>query len=450
LWLRNAIVRSRTLEAAKIDGIYDGISSGYRHAKGELDTVMSLTDTRIRKAKPATKPYKLSDGGGMYLLVAPDGARYWRQDYRFADKRRTLALGVYPIVTLADARTRRAEARALLGKGLDPSAAKKATKRAAKLASENTFEAIAREWIANERHRLAPRYWALLLARLEADIFSQIGSRPIADIYAPELLEVLRKVEQRGVIETARRLRQTCGQVFRYAIATGRAKHDPTAALRGALRSPGRPRGHKAMALNEVPSFLAALDAYDGDQRTRLALRLVVLTFARTTELRAARWSEFENLGEAEPLWRIPAERMKMKREHIVPLAPQAVAALSELRNLPGADASPFLFPSPSRQGCMSNNTMLYALYRMGYHGRATVHGFRAVASTALNEMGFRPDLIERQLAHEEHNAVRAAYNRAEYLAERRAMMNHWAGYLDALAGGNVVRLNPKKAQAEQ
>jgi len=193
------------------------------------------------------------------------------------------------------------------------------------------------------------------------------------------------------------------------------------------------------MPLDEVPTFLKALEAYDGDQRTRLALRLMVLTFARTTELRAARWSEIENLAGSEPLWRIPAERMKMKREHIVPLAPQAVAVLRELRALPGSDASPFLFPSPSREGYMSNNTMLYALYRMGYHGRATVHGFRSMASTALNEMGFRPDVIERQLAHQEQNAVRAAYNRAEYLNERRAMMKRWADHLDAIAGENIV-----------
>jgi integrase len=400
---------------------------------------MALTDARIRNAEARAKPYKLSDGGGMYLLVLPDGARYWRLDYRFAGKRRTLALGVYPMVTLSNARARREDARASLAKDIDPSAVKKAAKRAAKLASDNSFEAVAREWIANKRNRLAPRYCALLLARLEADIFREIGSRPISDIDAPELLEALRKVETRGVIETARRLRQTCGQVFRYAIATGRAKYDPSAALRGALGSPGRPRGHRAMALNEVPKFLNALGAYDGDPRTRLALRLMVFTFARTSELRGAQWSEFENLEGNEPLWRIPAERMKMKREHIVPLARQAVAVLRELRTLPGSEASPFLFASPSREGYMSNNTMLYALYRMGYHGRATVHGFRAMASTALNEMGFRPDVIERQLAHQEQNAVRAAYNRAEYLSERRAMMNHWADYLDGLTEGGKV-----------
>jgi integrase len=405
---------------------------------------MTLTDTRVRNAKPKATAYKLSDGGGMYLLVTPRGARYWRLDYRFAGKRRTLALGVYPIVTLSDARTHREQVRRLLGQNIDPSVDKKVTKHAAKLANDNTFEAVAREWIANQRNRLSQRYRDLLLARLEADIFPQIGSRPIAGIAALELLGALRRVEQRGAIETALRLRQTCGQVFRYAIATGRAKHDPSADLRGALKSTGRPRGHKAMPLDEVPKFLSALAVYDGELRTRLALRLTVLTFARTTELRAARWSEFENLAGDEPLWRIPAERTKMKREHIVPLAPQAVAAVHELRALPGSENSPFLFPSPSREGYMSNNTMLYALYRMAYHGRATVHGFRAMASTALNEMGFRSDVIERQLAHKEQNAVRAAYNRAEYIVERRAMMKHWANYLDILATGNIIPFKTK------
>ena len=405
---------------------------------------MTLTDTHIRNAKPKAQAYKLSDGGGMYLLVTPSGARYWRLDYRYAGKRRTLAIGVYPLVTLSGARARREDARASLAENTDPGLAKKQTQRAAKYASENTFEGIAREWVDNQRSRLSVRYRALLLARLEADVFPHIGSRAVGDIDPPELLDILRKVEQRGAVETAGRLRQTCGQVFRYAIATGRAKRDPSVDLRGALRSPGRKRGHKAMALDEVPNFFAKLEAYDGEPRTRLALRLMVLTFARTTELRAARWSEFEGLEGSEPVWRVPAERMKMKREHIVPLAPQAVAILKELRALAGTKTGPLLFPSSSREGCMSNNTMLFALYRMGYHGRATVHGFRAMASTALNEMGFRPDVIERQLAHEEQNAVRAAYNRAEYLGERRAMMNHWADHLDALAAGNVLPFKAK------
>jgi integrase len=405
---------------------------------------MTLTDIHIRNAKPKATAYKLSDGGGMYLLVTPSGARYWRLDYRFARKRRTLALGVYPVVTLSDARTHRERTRRLLAQDIDPSVDKKATKHAAKLASGNTFEVVSREWIENQRNRLSPRYRDLVLARLEADIFPQIGSHPIADINALELLDALRRVEQRGAIETALRLRQTCGQAFRYAIATGRATRDPSVDLRGALKSPGRSRGHKAMPLDEVPKFLSALAVYDGEPRTRLALRLTILTFARTTELRAARWSEFENLAGNEPLWRIPAERTKMKREHIVPLAPQAVAVLCDLRGLPGSENSPFLFPSPSREGYMSNNTMLYALYRMSYHSRATVHGFRAMASTALNEMGFRPDVIERQLAHQEQNAVRAAYNRAEYLVERRAMMKHWADYLDVIATGNIVPFKTK------
>jgi integrase len=402
---------------------------------------MALTDIRVRHAQPKEKAYKLSDGGGMYLLVTPDGRRYWRLDYRFAGKRRTLALGVYPIVALSNARVRREEARALLAKNIDPSDAKQAAKRAAKLASANTFEAVAREWIEKHRRGHASRYCALLLARLEADIFPEMGSRLVSNIEAPEVLDALGKVEKRGAIETAQRLLQTCSQVFRYAIVTGRAKYDPAAALKGALSSPGRPRGHKAMSLSEVPNFLNALRAYDGDPRTRIALGLMVLTFARTTELRGARWSELENLNGDEPLWRIPAERMKMKREHIVPLAPQAVTLIRELRALPSSEASQFLFASPSREGYMSNNTMLYALYRMGYHGRATVHGFRALASTALNEMGFRPDVIERQLAHQEKNTVRAAYNRAEYLRERRAMMNRWADYLDGSGSGNVISL---------
>jgi integrase len=221
---------------------------------------------------------------------------------------------------------------------------------------------------------------------------------------------------------------------------TGRAKDDPSADLKGALGAPARKRGHKAMSRDELPNFLRALEAYDGDPRTRIALRLIILTFVRTGELRAARWSEFENLQGAEPLWRVPAERMKMKREHLVPLAPQVVALLRELRGLAGSDTSPFLFPSPSREGCISYNTMLYALYRLGYHSRATVHGFRAMASTALNEMGLPPDVIERQLAHQERNAVRAAYNRAEYLGERRAMMKYWADWIDSVVeGGRVV-----------
>jgi integrase len=405
---------------------------------------MGLTDIRIRNSKVAACAYKLTDGGGMYLLVSPNGGRYWRLDYRFAGKRRTLALGVYPTISLSQARTRRDRARELLANDIDPSVDKRAKQRALTHANENTFESVAREWIDKQRKRLAPRYHALLHARLEADIFPLIGSRPVGEIGAAELLEALRKVEKRGALETARRLRQLCGQVFRFAVATARARHDPTADLRGALGSPGRKRGHRAMPISELPQFLAAVQNYDGELRTRIALQLVVLTFVRTSELRAAQWPEFENLDGDKPLWRIPPERMKMRIEHIVPLAPQAVALLRELRATTAENASSFLFPSAAREGCMSYNTMLYALYRLGYHGRATVHGFRAMASTALNELGFRPDVIERQLAHQEENAVRAAYNRAEYLNERRAMMIKWADYIDVAAGRNIIPLQPK------
>ena len=238
---------------------------------------MALTDTHIRNAKPGAKAYKLSDTGGLYLLVMPTGARYWRLDYRFAGKRRTLAIGVYPLVSLANARARREDARACLARNIDPSSEKRRTQRAAKLANENTFEGIAREWIDNQRDRLSPRYRALLLARLVADIFPQIGAGPIATIDSTDLLGALRKVEARGATETAGRLRQTCGQIFRYAVASGRAKRDPTVDLRGALRPRGRKRGHKAMPLAELPAFLAKLEAYDGEPRTRIALRLMIL-----------------------------------------------------------------------------------------------------------------------------------------------------------------------------
>ena len=286
-------------------------------------------------------------------------------------------------------------------------------------------------------HRSMPMQ---LLRRLEADIFPSLGKRPIADIDAPELLSVFRKIEERGVLEQARRLRQTVGQVFRYAMITGRAKHDPSTALKGALKPRGRQRHHTAMPREELPSFLRALRTYDGDPRTALALRLILLTMVRTTELRAARWAEFEDLDGSEPLWRIPAERMKMRFEHLVPLSTQAVGTLEELRSLPGAANSPYLFPSPSREGFMSNNTCLYALYRLGWHGRATVHGFRAVASTILNEMGFPPDWVERQLAHDERDAVRGAYNSAQYLAGRRSMMQRWGNWLEEVkASGRVT-----------
>ncbi|MGH6934678.1 MAG: tyrosine-type recombinase/integrase, partial [Methylocella sp.] len=358
----------------------------------------------------------LSDGGGLHLLVNPDGARYWRMAYRYRGRQKTLALGVYPIVSLADARAVRDAAKKLLARDIDPSEARKEQKRTARLSVKNTFEAVAREWCENQRDGWTGRYYAHVVTRLEADVYPEIGSRPIAAIEPPELLAVLRKVEKRGALEIAKRLRQTVGQVFRYGIVTGRAKRHPLVDLKGALKAPGRQAHHKAMPRKDLPEFLQALASYDGEVRTRLPLRLAVLTFVRTTELRAARWGEVD-LNAAQ--WRIPAERMKMRAPHIVPLSRQAVEAFTELRAIAGF--SDYVFPSPGAEGCMSNNTMLFAMYRMGFHGRATVHGFRAVASTLLNEMGFHPDWIERQLAHGERNKVRAAYNHAQYLPEQPA-----------------------------
>lgn len=403
---------------------------------------MPLTDTAIRNAKPRSKPFKISDGGGLHLLVQPNGSRLWRLAYRFAGKQKTLALGSYPAVSLAKAREARDSAKRLLADGVDPSAQKRRDRLALKAAGDATFKAIALEYLDNRRHTLTPLYADQLLRRLEADVFPYLGTRPIAEIDAPELLDVLRRIEKRGVLEQARRLRQSIGQVFRYAMITGRAKHDPSTALKGALKPKGRQKHHMPMPRDELPGFLRGLDAYDGDPRTALALRLIVLIMVRTTELRAARWEEFEHLDGREPLWRIPAERMKARFEHLVPLSSQAVAALAELHELPGAKANGFLFPSPSREGCMSNNTMLFALYRMGWHGRATVHGFRGVASTILNEMGFPPDWIERQLAHDERDEVRGAYNSAQYLPGRRQMLQRWANWLDEVkASGKVVVL---------
>lgn len=407
---------------------------------------MPLTDTAVRNAKPQTKPYKISDSGGLHLLIQTNGAKLWRLAYRFAGKQKTLALGGYPAVTLQKARKGRDDARQLLADGRDPSVQKRQEKVAARLGGDATFKALALEYLSNQRHALSPYYADQLQRRLERDIFPSLGRRPIAEIDALELLDVLRKVEKRGALEQAKRLRQTCGQVFRYAVITRRAKHDPTSGLKGALKPNGRQQHHRTMPRDELPDFLHALDTYDGDPRTALALRLVVLTFVRTSELRAARWEEFEGLEGREPLWRIPAERMKARFEHLVPLSPQAVAALKELAALPGSDANGFLFPSPSRDGCMSNNTMLYALYRLGWHGRATVHGFRGVASTILNEMGFNPDWIERQLAHDERDEVRGAYNSAQYLPGRRQMLQRWANWLDEVKANGKVALISREA----
>jgi integrase len=393
-----------------------------------------LTEKKITAAKPRERPYKLADGVGMYLLINPDGGRYWRLKYRFGGKEKLLALGPYPAVKIKEARNRRDDAKQALRDHRDPGAEKQAAKRAAKIAGTNTFEAVAKEWHAKARNAWDPKHADRVWHSIEKDLIPDLGPRPIAAIDAPELLAVLRKIESRGAHETRMRAQQRGGAIFRYAVATGRAPRDPSADLRGAF-TPPRVKHYAAIGRKELPTLLEKVNGYDGEPTTRLALRLLLLTFVRTGELRGAEWSEFDTVA-AE--WRIPAERMKMREPHVVPLSRQALTVLRELHALTGSGC--YLFPQrahPDR--VMSENTLLYALYRLGFHSRMTGHGVRAVASTILNEAGFAPDVIERQLAHVERNKTRAAYNRSSYLGERRKMMQRWADMLDTLAQGAKV-----------
>ncbi|MBI1347068.1 tyrosine-type recombinase/integrase [bacterium] len=399
----------------------------------------SLSDATVRNAKPKSKPYKIADGEGLFLLVLASGAKYWRLKYFFGGKEKLLALGVYPEISLTEARERRSQARKMLAHGNDPGELKKESKRQETIKASNSFEAIAREWLDKRNHHLSESTREVKLRRLEAYVLPKIGAKPIADISAAEVLEMLRILERRGTLDVARRVMQITGQVFMFAIATGRAERNPVPDLRGAIQTPTV--GHYAyLKENELPEFLKKLETYDGHPQTTLALRVLLLTFVRTTELRAAEWSEI-NWDKAE--WRIPSTRMKMKQTHIVPLSRQALAALRELQTFSGNRQ--YVFPNNHNPSTfMSENTMLYALYRMGYHSRTTGHGFRSTASTILNEHGFRPDVIERQLAHSERNNVRAAYNHAEYLPERRQMMQWWADYLEQTASPKKPAKKPR------
>lgn len=398
-----------------------------------------LTAVAIKAAKPG----KLFDGGGLYLDVRANGSRYWRMKYRHAGRERLLSFGVYPEVSLVEARRRRDDARAAIRDGVDPAAVKRERKAAAIVAAANSFEAVATEFLASQRRKLAPSTFAKSEWMLRDNVFPWLGSRPIGDIEAPELLAVLRRIEARGAHETAHRTKEKCGQVFRYAIATGRAKRDPSADLRGALAPVVRTSRAAVTDPTQVGDLLRAIDGYTGQFVTRCALRIAPLLFVRPGELRHAEWAEFD-LDAAE--WRIPAHKMKMREAHTVPLSPQAVAILRELQPLTGRGR--YLFPSlRTPRAPMSENTINAALRRLGYDkDTMTGHGFRAMASTRLNELGWPPDVIERQLAHVERNKVRAAYNRASYMAERRKMMQQWADYLDQLrGGGNVIAMTRKR-----
>jgi integrase len=393
---------------------------------------MPLTDTAIRNAKPKDKPYKLADEKGLFLLVNPNGSRWWRLKFRIGGKEKLLSLGVYPAVSLKEARDKRDEARKLIAQGIDPCAQRKATRAA----EAETFEAIAREWLAKFGPSWTPEHAERITRRFERNVFPWIGARPVREVTAPELLAVLRRIEERGALDTAHRAHQNCGQVFRYAVATGRAERDPSADLRGAL-PPVNDKHHASITdPKAIGALLRAMEGYQGSFVVLCALRLAPLVFVRPGEMRGAEWAEID-FEKAE--WRIPASKMKMREQHIVPLSVQALAILRELHPLTGAGR--YLFPSErTGERPMSENTVNAALRRLGYSkDEMTGHGFRSMASTLLNEQGWHRDAIERQLAHAERNAVRAAYNYAEHLPERRRMMQAWADYLDGLKNGAEI-----------
>lgn len=392
---------------------------------------MPLTNITILKAKPTDKPVRLFDGGGLYLEISPAGGKLWRLKYRFNGKEKRLALGIYPDVSLARAREKRHEARALLADGNDPSENRKAQKAARADRAANSFEVVAREWFAKFKPNWVAAHSDKVIRRLERDMFPWIGGKPVADVGAPDLLACLRRIENRGTVETAHRALQSCGQIFRYAVATGRATRDPTGDLRGALSTV---KGTHLASITEptaVGGLLRACDGYQGSFVTKSALRLAPLVFVRPGELRNAEWTEID-LERAE--WNIPAERMKMREPHLVPLSTQAIAILQELNAVTGGGR--YVFPGARTNGRpMSDNAILAALRRMGFaKEEMSGHGFRAMARTILDEvLGVRPDFIEHQLAHAVRDPNGRAYNRTAHLAERRKMMQQWSDYLDKL-----------------
>ena len=390
---------------------------------------MPLTDAKVRALKPREKAYRISDAGGLYVEVAPNGSRYWRMKYRIAGKEKRLAFGVYPDVSLADAREKRDVAKKILAAGGDPGEAKKAEKLAQKLNAENTFEVIAREWHQSKADRWSLRYRAEIIDTFEKDIFPYIGKRPIADIKPMELLETLRKMEKRGALEKMRKVRQRCGEVFRFAIITGRASYNPAPDLAGALATPKKVH-FPFLTSNELPYFLNDLAGYTGSIITKTATQIIMLTGVRTQELRFARW---EDINFKTRLWEIPADVMKMKRPHIVPLSEQAITLFKLLE--PISKHHPLVFigrNDPSKP--ISKESINQVIELLGYKGRLTGHGFRHTMSTILHEQGFNSAWIEAQLAHVDKNAIRGTYNHAQYLDGRREMMQWYADYIDSLS----------------
>ncbi len=400
---------------------------------------MALTDTAIKKAQPTDKLQKLSDGGGLQLHIVPTGGKLWRWAYRFQGKQKTMPLGIYPATSLAQARELHREGVKLLATGVDPMAQKKADKVAKAVANENNFEAVAREWWAHWKHaRTSDHHVDQTLRRLVADVFPAIGTRPITEIEAPELVAMAKEIEKRGAAELAKRSLQVCSMIFRYAIANGKARRNPAIDIRPSdVLKARKVQNYARVGAGELPQLLRKVEAYQGRPTTRLALKLMALTFVRTSELIEARWAEFD-LDAAR--WDIPAERMKMRQPHIVPLSPQAVDILRTLDTISGGRE--LVFPGErDHTKPMSNNTLLKALEIMGYKGTMTGHGFRGIASTVLHEHEFDHAHIEAQLAHAEKSSVSAAYNHAVYLPQRAAMMGWWGNYLESVAKGNVTPL---------
>lgn len=407
--------------------------SGYARI---LDTPMALSDTAIRQtAKPKGKPYKLADGGGLFLYITPKGSRLWRWKYRYEGKEKLMSFGAYPEVSLAQARVLRRQARELLADGSDPMVSRKAEKQANAL----TFFSVAQKWFEHWKLGKTEKHASEVWRRLELDIFPKLREIQADALTAAQVRDCIKAIEARGALDIAKRQLQKCSQIMRYAVAHDMATRNPVADIQPSDILPARKkRNYSRIEAKELPQLLRDIDGYTGGEHTRLALQLMALTFVRTSELIMARWEEFDLPGAR---WEIPAERMKMRTPHIVPLSTQALAVLQKLQAL--SYGRPFVFPADTGKPThMSNNTILYALYRMGYKSRMTGHGFRGVASTVLHEQGWPHEHIELQLAHQERDETSAAYNHALYLAPRAKLMQAWADYLDVLRVGNVTALH--------
>ncbi|ECE6262635.1 integrase [Salmonella enterica subsp. enterica] len=391
---------------------------------------MKLTARQISTAKPTEKPYKLSDGGGLYLLVNPNGSRYWRMKYRYAGKEKLLSIGVYPDVTLAEARDKRTQAKRILAAGDDPSEVKQAEREAKNLAVNNSFELLALEWHEHKKPNWSSGYADDILEYLRKDIFPYIGKKAITDIKPMTMLSVLKKMEDRGVLDKLKKTRQACRQIFTYAIITGRAEFNPVTDLAGALKTPKQQHFPHLMP-TQISPFIHAVNTYSGSKVTRIATLLLMYTSVRTIELRASEWTEFDLDND---LWQIPKERMKMRRPHLVPLSRQVKSHLLELKKITGWGK--YVFPGRNdAHKPMSEASINQVIKRIGFAGKVTGHGFRHTMSTILHEKGFNSAWIEAQLAHADRNTIRGTYNHAQYLDGRREMLQWYADYLDEQAG---------------